>query len=104
LKRLKLSFRSGAAILKSLSGGKDYSIPIGLDGTARISRRADRGLYASKGHWEDEKTFVIDARILEGDFSDHIRLSFEGDRVSVAYIVSDELWLSTRIQGRIEGL
>lgn len=104
LKSLALSFHSGeqtaTATLQFQSALKQYQWglsakvsgtktvtekrPVGLNGVPRISGGGMMNLpVALKGTWEDERTFVLEYDEIANTNAYRLRLTFEGDRVSV---------------------
>ena len=69
--------------------GSRFTCPIGLDGLYRkgaptyIPALAIRGVYASKGTWEDDHTFVIDRLILGQGPPERWTITFDGEKLSV---------------------
>ena len=77
--------------------------PVGLDGLQRISDPVGGVSYASFGFWEDEGTFCIESRVLQGDFITRMRFQFQEDDVRLTFIVNDELWGCSAADGRLQG-
>ncbi len=101
MRNARLTFHSNVSTLELSFDDSSFSIPIGLDGVYLKSPPTGKGVYASRGRWEDERTFVVESRILEGDFHEELRLAFEKDRVTVTYVVSDVFWRTFTFAGRL---
>jgi hypothetical protein len=62
--------------------------PIGLDGLFRKSS-ARYGIDAVKGTWLDERTFVVERRILGHGETERWTLAFDGNKVDVTFESTD---------------
>ncbi len=105
LQSATLTMGPDAAVLDLRAGQATFSLPVGLDGVYRKSKRIDYGLgvggmYASKGRWENDRTFVADFRVLEGDHGGEIKLRFDGNQVFVTFVFSDPFVFSMTIPGK----
>jgi CubicO group peptidase (beta-lactamase class C family) len=66
-----------------------FSGLMGLDGIFRKSPPAPYGINAAKGRWLNEHSFAIERRILGHSETEIWTLTFDGDKVSVAYENTD---------------
>jgi CubicO group peptidase (beta-lactamase class C family) len=66
-----------------------FTGPIGLDGTFRTGPPESYGINAVKGRWMNDRAFAIERRILGHSETQVWTLTFEGDRVSVAFENTD---------------
>jgi CubicO group peptidase (beta-lactamase class C family) len=66
-----------------------FSGLMGLDGVFRKSPPAPYGINAAKGRWLNDHTFAIERRILGHGETQLWTLSFDGDRVNVAFENTD---------------
>lgn len=87
-------------------GRESLSLPVGLDGVYRTSKWTDYGLngtgafYSSIGRWENDRTFLIEWRALEGDLGGELELAFDADRVDLTLVFSDRFTWSFTIKGK----
>jgi len=102
LSSLTLSFDENEAALDLEYGKTRVRIPVGLDGLQRISAPINGVSYASFGFWEDESTFFIQSRVLQGDFLNRLRFQFRNDEVKLTYIISDELGWPSSVDGYLQ--
>ncbi len=103
LSSMTLHFDQEEAAADIELGGTHVRFPVGLDGLQRISDPVGGVSYASFGFWEDERTFCIESRVLQGDFIIRMRFQFQEDDVRLTFIVNDELWGSSVADGRLQG-
>jgi hypothetical protein len=61
----------------------------GLDGVYKNSPPASYGINAAKGRWTNERTFVMDRRILGRSEAQTWTLAFDGDKVTVNFENTD---------------
>ena len=61
----------------------------GLDGVYKNSPPASYGINAAKGRWANERTFVMDRRILGRSEAQTWTLAFDGDKVTVNFENTD---------------
>jgi CubicO group peptidase (beta-lactamase class C family) len=101
IRAARLVFGPDAATLDLFMGKSTLSLPIGLDGIYRKGKPTEKGIHASRGRWEGERTFVIQSRVIEGEFSEEVSLVFDNDRVKIVYTVSDAFWRSFSFEGRL---
>jgi CubicO group peptidase (beta-lactamase class C family) len=103
LSSLTLRFTGNEAAVDMDFGKTHVTLPVGLDGLQRTSLAVNSVSYASFGFWENEKTFCIESRVLQGDFLNRLRFQFQGDDVLLTYIVSDELGWPSTVEGHLQG-
>jgi hypothetical protein len=66
-----------------------FSGLMGLDGVYRTSPPTAYGINAAKGHWLNAHTFAVERRILGHSDTETWTLTFDGDKVRVAYENTD---------------
>jgi len=83
-KRLSLDFgnKEDEALLALSYRDRDLRVPVGLDNVYRLTNAAGY-LRAYRGFWENDNTFVIDYQIVDFSERGKIRVTFEGDRMTV---------------------
>ncbi len=96
---LTLHFSGDEASAEIESNGTIVRLPVGLDGIERTSDPVGTVQYSSFGFWDDERSFCVESRVLQGDFLNRISFRFSGGTVLVTYTVSDELWQSFSFTG-----
>ena len=74
---------SDEALMVAVQGDTDYEVLVGLDNVFRTSRISDRESISARGHWINEKTFVVDWCPLAAGDRVTITLTFENKRVKV---------------------
>jgi CubicO group peptidase (beta-lactamase class C family) len=74
---------SDEALMAAVQGDTDYKVVVGLDNVFRTSRISDRESISARGHWTNEKTFVLDWCPLAAGDRVTITLTFENKRVKV---------------------
>ena len=80
---LEFTEPAGAVFRITHSGGKQEPWPVGLDGVYRMSE-GEFGLpQGLRGGWADERTFALEYDNIGNNDHIHLRLSFDGDRVTV---------------------
>ncbi|QPF84344.1 serine hydrolase [Bradyrhizobium genosp. L] len=68
---------------------QQFTGPMGLDGTFRTSAPAFYGINAVRGRWLNEHTFALERRILGHGETQSWFLTFDGNKVSVAFENTD---------------
>lgn len=83
-KRLSLDFRTkkDEALLTMSYRDRNFQVPVGLDNVYRLTNAVGY-LRAYRGFWENDNTFVIDYQIVDFSERGKIRVTFEGDRMTV---------------------
>ncbi len=83
-KRLALDFvaKKNEALLSMSYRDRDFQVPVGLDNVYRLTR-AMGYLRAYRGFWENDKTFVVDYQIVDFSERGKIRVTFEGETMTV---------------------
>ncbi len=83
-KRLSLDFRTkkDEALLTMSYRDRNLQVPVGLDNVYRLTNAVGY-LRAYRGFWENDNTFVIDYQIVDFSERGKIRVTFEGDRMTV---------------------
>jgi hypothetical protein len=66
-----------------------FAGPIGLEGLFRKSSPTPYGIEAVKGSWLDDRTFVVDRRILGHGETQKWTIAFDGKRVDVTFESTD---------------
>jgi len=66
-----------------------FTGPMGLDGTFRKSLPAFYGINATRGRWLNEHTFALERRVLGHGETQTWSLTFDGNKVSVAFETTD---------------
>ncbi|QOZ29142.1 serine hydrolase [Bradyrhizobium sp. CCBAU 51753] len=66
-----------------------FTGPMGLDGTFRTSLPASYGINAVRGRWLNERTFLVERRILGHGEMQTWSLTFDGNKVAVAFANTD---------------
>lgn len=83
-KRLSLDFgnKENEALLTLSYRDRNLQVPVGLDNVYRLTKAAGY-LRAYRGFWDDENVFVIDYQIVDFSERGKIRITFEGDKLTV---------------------
>jgi CubicO group peptidase (beta-lactamase class C family) len=83
-KRLALDFgaKKDEALLTLSFRNRDFQVPVGLDNVYRLTK-ATGYLRAYRGFWENDKTFVIDYQIVDFSERGKIRVTFEGEKMTL---------------------
>jgi CubicO group peptidase (beta-lactamase class C family) len=83
-KRLALDFgtKKDEALFILSYRDRDFQVPVGLDNVYRLTKAVGY-LRAYKGYWENDNTFIIDYQIVDFTEKGKIRVTFEGDRMTV---------------------
>jgi hypothetical protein len=83
-----------SSFLLSISFNHRFSGPIGLDGVHRTGKPTSlqglgvTGVYALKGSWRDDSTFVIDRLLLGlGQPAEHWLLTFNGEKLKLSLMM-----------------
>ena len=61
---------------------RNIQVPVGLDSVYRLTEAAGY-LRAYRGFWENDHTFVIDYQVVDFSERGKIRVTFEGDKMTV---------------------
>ena len=61
---------------------RDFQVPVGLDTVYRLTK-AMGYLRAYRGSWENDSTFVVDYQIVDFSERGKIRVTFEGDTMTL---------------------
>jgi hypothetical protein len=102
-----LSFGEKEALLNVSTREGHFELPIGLDNIFRLTPVKRYGLLqwsgslASRGFWQDDKTFVVYEHVLGQADSLEVRYTFIEDRVSIRwreFVEDGSLYLSGELQ------
>jgi|GEM_PF-158641 len=106
LRTARLRLGADTAVMELGTDASTLAFPIGLDGRYRKSGWIGHalsgvgGIYASKGRWDGDGTFVVYFRVLEGDWGGETRFAFDAEQLHLTFVFSDPFYWSTTIAGR----